>query len=69
MIASIVGYNADGTVTHFHLRFSALTAVLQAALEKCRETGKISKGLLDELLTHKGYFHSIIEDEFELDVI
>jgi hypothetical protein len=66
---SIVGLFTDGSEQHFHLDYDALSRDDRRTLDHSKKLGKIKKGFLDKLFTMKGYFHSLIEDEYELEVI
>lgn len=68
MVLSLVGYHSDGTETWFHLNPESLDSETQAALDVCRKTEKITKGLLDKLLGMKIHFQLLIDELLELDV-
>ena len=66
---SIAGLFPDGTEQHFHLNYEALSRDDKRTLDHCQKLGKIKKGFLEKLFTMKSYFHSLIEDQYELEVI
>jgi len=69
MILSITGITNDGTEEiSFHIDPNVLSAALQKALEKARNTGFIAAALLKEMEKQKLWWQSMIDEQLELDL-